>query len=383
MSGDPEQEYFSDGMTEDIITALSKIRWFLVKARNSTFSYKGKSPDVRQVASNLVVRYVLEGSIRKAGNRVRISTQLIEGSTGNHVWAGRYDHDLDDIFVVQDEITRTVIGAIEPELTKAEIRRAKMKRPENLDVWDLCQRGWWHRFKATRRDFAQARQYFQRAIDLDPQFGSAYAGLSEVLSFELMFRFTDTPRDHGKKAVHTARKSIELNPEDAMARLALGRAFIATGRPDKAIGECKTALKINPHYAIAHFHMGTAIMRSGRPEESISYIETAIRLSPNDLYMGPFLARLGQAYLALRKYEKAVEFSREALRHKMVQWPVNAYEVSALGHLGRREEAREALNELLRRKPGLQVSHLKEGFVAVAPNSLEDFLDGLCKAGLK
>ncbi len=382
MSGDPEQEYFSDGVTEDIITALSKIRWFLVIARNSTFSYKGKSPDVRQVASDLGVRYVLEGSVRKAGNRVRISAQLIEGSTGNHVWAERYDHDLDDIFAVQDEITRTVIGAIEPELTKAELRRAKMKRPENLDIWDLCQRGWWHRFQHTREDFVQARQYFQRTIDLDPKFGSAYAGLSEVLSFELIFRFTDTPLEHGKKAVQAAQKGVELDPEDVIARIALGRAFFAIGRPDKAIRECKTAIKINPHSAMAHLQLGTAYLQSGRAEESIPHIETAIRLSPNDLLMGPFHARLGQAYLALKEYEKAVEFSREALCHKMTQWPVNTYEVSALGHLGRGEEAREALSELLRRKPGLKVSDLREGFISVAPDNTEDFLDGLRKAGL-
>jgi adenylate cyclase len=383
MSGDQEQEYFSDGVTEDIITALSKIRWFLVIARNSTFSYKGKSPDVRQVASDLGVRYVLEGSVRKAGNRVRISAQLIEGLTGNHVWAENYDRELVDIFEVQDEITRTVIGAIEPELTKAELRRAKMKRPENLDAWDLCQRGWWHRFQNAKEDFAQARQYFQRAIDLDPQLGSAYAGLSEVLSYELILRFTDTLLEHGEEAVRTARKGIELDPEDARAYISLGRAFIATGRPDKGIPEFKTAIEINPHYAIAHYQLGVACVNSGRAEEAIPHIETAIRLSPNDLYMGVFLGRLGQAYLALRDYEKAVEFSREALRHKITQWPVNAYEVSALGHLGRREETREALRELLRRKPGLKVSNLKEGFIAVAPDHIDDFLNGLRKAGLK
>jgi tetratricopeptide (TPR) repeat protein len=314
---------------------------------------------------------------------VRISAQLIEGSTGNHVWAERYDHDLDDIFAVQDEITRTVIGAIEPELTKAELRRAKMKRPENLDIWDLCQRGWWHRFQTTKDDFAQARRYFHRAIDLDPRLGTAYAGLSEVLSYELIFDFTDTPLEHGEEAIRAGRKGVELDPEDTRTRISLGRAYIATGQPQKAIQEFKTAIKINPHYAIAHYQMGSAYVFSGRAEESIPHIETAIRLSPNDLYMGGFLARLGQAYLALKEYERAVEYSREALCHKIAQWPVNAYEVSALGHLGRREEAREALSELLRRKPGLKVSHLKEGFVGIAPDSMEGFLDGLRKAGLK
>jgi TolB-like protein/Tfp pilus assembly protein PilF len=383
MSDDPEQEYFSDGVTEDIITAISRIRWVLVTARNSTFSYKGQSPDVRQVASDLGVRYVLEGSVRKARNRVRISAQLIDGETGKHIWAERYDRDLEDIFAVQDEITQTVVGAIEPELTKAELRRAKTERPENLDVWDLCQRGWWHRFQHTKEDFAQARQYFQRTIDLDPEFGSAYAGLAEVLAMEVIFRFTDTLVEHREEAVRAARKGVELDPEDARARISLGRAFVAAARPDKAIREFETAIKINPHYAIAHYQIGLAYLNLGRTEEGIPHIETAIRLSPNDIYMGAFLARLGQGYLALRKYEKAVEFSREALRHKITQWPANAYEVSALGHLGRREEAREALRELLRRKPGLKVSHLREGFISVAPSGLEDFFDGLRKAGLE
>jgi adenylate cyclase len=382
MSGDPEQEYFSDGVTEDIITALSKIRWFLVTARNSTFSYKGKSPDIRQVASDLGVRYVLEGSVRKAGNRVRISAQLIEGFTGNHVWAENYDRELVDIFEVQDEITRTVIGAIEPELTRAELHRAKTKRPENLDIWDLCQRGWWHRFQHTQEDFAQARQYFQRTIDLDPQFGLAYAGLSEVLSYEIMFDLTDTPSEHGEAAIRAARKGVELDPEDTRTRISLGRAYIATRRHQKAIQEFDTAIKINPHYAIAHYQLGVAYLYSGRAEESLPHIETAIRLSPTDLFFGPFIARLGQAYLALKEYEKAVKYSREALCHKIPQWPVNAYEVSALGHLGYLEEAREALSELLRRKPGLKISHLKDRHVSISSDSMEDFLEGLRKAGL-
>jgi adenylate cyclase len=382
ISGDPEQEYFSDGVTEDIITALSKIRWFLVIARNSTFSYKGKSPDIRQVARNLGVRYVLEGSVRKAGNRVRISTQLIEGLTGNHVWAENYDRELADVFEVQDEITRTVIGAIEPELTKAELGRVKMKRPENMDAWDLCQRGMWYRYQNTKEGYAQARQYFHRAIDLDPQLSLAYAGLSEALSYEIIFHITEAPTEHGDEAIQAARKSIELDPEDARARISLGRAYIAIGQAQKAIPESQIALKMNPHSATAHYQMGAALVISGRAEESISYLETAIRLSPKDIYMGPFLARLGQAYLALKEYEKAVKYSQDALRHPTTSWHVNTYEVSALGSLGHLKEAREALSELLRRRPGLKISHLKEGFVSVAPNNVQDFLDGLRKAGL-
>jgi len=382
MSGDQEQEYFSDGVTEDIITALSKIRWFLVTARNSTFAYKGKSVDVRQVANELGVRYVLEGSVRKAGNRVRISAQLIEGPTGNHVWAENYDRELADVFEVQDEITRTVIGAIEPELTKAELGRVKMKRPENMDAWDLCQRGMWYRYQNTKEGYAQARQYFHRAIDLDPQLGLAYAGLSEALSYEIIFHFTEAPTEHGDEAIQAARKSIELDPEDARARISLGRAYIAIGQAQKAIPESQIALKMNPHSATAHYQMGAALVISGRAEESISYLETAIRLSPKDIYMGPFLARLGQAYLALKDYEKAVKYSRDALRHPTTSWHVNTYEVSALGSLGHLKEAREALSELLRRRPGLKISHLKEGFVSLAPNNVQDFLDGLRKAGL-
>jgi len=178
LSGDPEQEYFSDGITEDIITAVSRIRQFFVIARNSTFAYKGTSPDVRRVAKDLGVRYVLEGSVRKAASRVRISAQLIEGTTGNHLWAERYDRDLEDVFAVQDEITQTVVGTIEPRLAKAERERAKRKRPEDLDSWDLYQRGMYLVQKRTKEDCDEAQPLFERAIELTPTFAVAYSGLA-------------------------------------------------------------------------------------------------------------------------------------------------------------------------------------------------------------
>ena len=182
MSGDSEQEYISDGITEDITTALSRVRWFRVIARNSTFVYKGKSVDVRQVARDLDVRYVVEGSVRKAGSRVRLSAQLIEGAKGDHVWAKQYDRELDDIFEVQDELTQTIVAAIEPELGRAERERVRLKRPESLDAWDAYQRGMWHFHKRTKQDYVEADRYLRLAIEQDDNLDNAYTGLAQALS---------------------------------------------------------------------------------------------------------------------------------------------------------------------------------------------------------
>ena len=195
MSGDPEQEYFSDGISEDIITALSCIRQFFVIARNTSFTFKGRPVDVQAVASNLGVRYVLEGSVRKAGNRVRITAQLIDGETGRHLWADRYDRNLEDIFEVQDEITRTVVGAIEPEMDRAERERALQKQPENLVAWDHLQRGYWHLFKFERSSVTQAKDHFARAIELDPNFARAHAALAHANFVSIRQRYSDSPAE--------------------------------------------------------------------------------------------------------------------------------------------------------------------------------------------
>jgi len=205
MSGDPEQEYFADGISEDIITALSRIRWFLVIARNSSFSYKNTSPDVRDVARDLDVRYVLEGSVRKAGGRVRVTAELIDASVGSHIWAERYDRDLADIFAVQDEITQTVVGAIEPELSCAEQERARQKPPDNLDAWDFYQRGQWHFNRITPEDLARAKVMFQRAMDLDPGFGAAYAGLATACFYQYVLGIA-SPRELARPALEVPEK---------------------------------------------------------------------------------------------------------------------------------------------------------------------------------
>ncbi len=217
LSGDPEQEYFSDGITEDIITALSRIRQFFVIAANSTFAYKGTSPDVRQVSKELGARYILEGSVRKSANRVRISAQLIDGTTGNHVWAERYDRDLEDVFAVQDEITQTVVGSIEPELLKSELHRARIKPPENLHARDCYYRGMWHLNRRTKEDLTEARRLFERATELDPNFGPAYVGIVTTYRQQRTSGYT---KRNSESAFRAARKAVELDDEDSSAHLA-------------------------------------------------------------------------------------------------------------------------------------------------------------------
>ena len=201
LSGDPEQEYFSDGVTEDIITALSRLSWLFVMARNSTFSYKDQSPDIRDVAKDLGVRYVLEGSVRKAGDRVRVSAQLIEGATGKHLWAERYDRDLQDIFELQDEITTTVVGAMHPELTEAEIERSRAKPVDSLDTWDLYQRGMYHAYRQSEEDLRRAEDLFRQAIQLDPTLSATHSGLAYALFMLVMGRFADDEERQTEEAV--------------------------------------------------------------------------------------------------------------------------------------------------------------------------------------
>jgi TolB-like protein/Tfp pilus assembly protein PilF len=385
LSGDPEQEYFSDGITEELITALSRIRWFFVAARNSSFSYKGTSTDVRRIANDLGVRYVLEGSVRKAGNQVRITAQLIDGSTGNHVWAERYDRELGSVFDLQDQITERIVGALEPALSKAEFQRARMKRPDSIGAWDLCQRGWWHRYRSKPEDLDQARLLFEQALEADPYFVSALAGLCEVLSYQVIFSFAEDVDERIEMAVRYGRKAVEIDADDPVALLALGRAYGVAEDYERAIRTLRAALDLNPYFAAAHYALGNVFITCGRLEEGIAAVHKAIELSPQDTWMGGFYSRLAQAFLCMKDYDRAREHAEEALRRPMpVQWWGQSYLVSALGHLGQRDEAKPALEELLRRKPGLTTSWIRSqrSNLSMGPAFLEDYLEGLRKAGL-
>ena len=382
MSGDPEQDYFADGMTEDIITGLSRARWLFVIARNSSFAYKGRSTDVKQVAHELGVRYVLEGSVRKVGERVRISAQLAEGTSGRQLWAKRYDRELSDIFAMQDEITETIIGAVEPELGKVERRRSAGKRPDNLDAWDLYQRGMSHLYEYTKDDLQRARQYFAQAIAMDPQLGPAHSGLAETYYYEGVYGFADSISDNREKALAPALRAVVLDAEDAGAHCTLGRAYYMRRAYDAAFRELKTALELNPSLALAHYGLGATLVFSGRAEEGIPHLTAAIRLSPHDPNMGSFLVRLADAAYFLKRYEEAAEWARRALQQPNFQWSRYTVLIAALAQLGRLDEARNCIQELQVKRPNTSIAFVRETHLFGDTASFAHYLDGLRMAGL-
>ena len=383
MSGEADQEYFVDGITEDIITALSKNRWLSVIARNSTFAYKGKSPDVRRVADDLGAEYVVEGSVRKSGNRIRITAQLIDAASGNHIWAERYDRDLEDIFVVQDEITKTITATIEPELGAFESNRVKNKPTENLDAWDCYHLGLSHLYKFNNDDNAEAQRLFRRAIELDSNFNTAYARLAFAIILSTVYFDTEPTPELLDDALHLAKKAASLDDQDAVAHFTVGRVHLARSEYDLAIAELETSIELNPSLAQAHCGLGDSLAYAGQLEDSISHFEEAIRMSPHDPYRWAFLMYGSLPYLFLKQHETAAEWAKKAVSVPNSPYWANAAFVAALGHLDRPDETREAVKELLRRKPEFTCSFAKNHlFYLKSSAQVDHYVEGLRKAGL-
>jgi adenylate cyclase len=386
LSGDPDQDYFADGIAEDLITALSHIRWMFVTARNSSFAYKGQSPDVRQVGKELGVRYVLEGSVRKGGKRVRISAQLIDASTGNHIWAERYDRDLVDLFDLQDEITETLVAALQGEVGEFERERAHRKPPENLDAWESYQRGLWHLWRIDAGDLTEARRLFQRAAEQDPNFAQPVAAMGYALYLEIVLSYAESPIETLEQASRFANKAIALDDKEAMAHFALGRVQTLRREFDEAIEELRTAIDLNPSLALAHFGLCVALVRTERANEAISECDTAIRLSPRDPLVWLFYTLRARARFLLGDYEAAQEDARRALRNPAASFYPHAILASALAHLDRRKEAKIALDKLLEIKPDFSPDALMAGYSPLDPEALrpqfKTMFDGLRKAGL-
>jgi adenylate cyclase len=365
MSGDPDQDYFCDGMVEDIITGLSRIKWLFVIARNSTFIYKGRAVDIKQVARDLGVRYVLEGSVRKGGNRVRITAQLIDAETGTHVWAERYDRPLDDVFALQDEITLSTVGAIEPSLREAEIERVKRKRPENLDAYDLVLRALPHVYAAMTEEAQKAVPLLERALTLEPDYGLAHAFLAWC--FEVLYTRGGFDPAHGAAATHHAHAAIAHARDDATA-LGLAAFVTAMVAHDRraAIETFETALTLSPSCSIALMCGSVAMGFAGEAERALTWGEQAVRLSPFDRLIYAAHHGLAMGHFINRRYEEAANAARRAIQSNPGFSLSHMFLAAALAGLGRVAEAKAAAARVLALQPNFRIGEFCAGLAIPA-----------------
>jgi adenylate cyclase len=382
MSSDREQEFFADGIAEEVITALSRYPSLFVIARNSSFTYKGRPVDVKTVGRELGVRYVLEGSLRKSGDRIRVTAQLVEAETGSQVWAERYDRDLADIFAVQDEIAEAVTTAIAPAIADAEQKRAMRKPPGSLDAWTAYQRGLWHLGKATREHHALAEKFFQQAIDLDPNFAGGYRGLADARGFAFASHQTLNLAEGLNSREMLARRAVELDSADAEARSALAHVLAGRGDYQGALVEAKRALAMTPNLSIAHGALGFVLTFSGQPKEGLASLETAIRLDPHGSQVAVKMNQVAIAQYYSGDYDAAVETARQVIR-SYPDYPL-AYRwlAAALGQLGRTEEAKQALENAIAVAPASFDIYVRNRVPWMRPEDHAHMLEGLRKAGM-
>src|SRR5438067_12314985 len=381
MSGDAEQEYFSEGITEDIITSLSHNHSFFVISRSSSFTYKGPGVDVGKVGRELGVRYVLEGSVRRAGNRVRITAQLIEAASGHHLWADRYDRELADVFAVQDEIARSITGAIAPGIIAAEIRQAQRKDPDQLDAWDRTVRAHWHVRRFTREDLTEARRLLTEAIALDPANSMAYADLAFARHFEAVFGWGDGSAESHVRLGEAARNAVAADDSDAMAHTALAIFDLFSNRHEEARRRLQRALELNPNSEFARGYLGGSYAFGGDYEAALANLEEAIRLSPRSQLLVIWHICEGWAALTAERHEEAVVFAARA-REANPEFPdIYAVLASAYGHLGNATAGMAALDQLSQRMPGLTGSDERLSRPFARASDRERYLEGLRKAG--
>jgi TolB-like protein/Flp pilus assembly protein TadD len=381
MSDDPDQEYFADGMSEDLITGLARIRWLFVIARNSTFVYKGRAVDVKQVARALGVRYVLEGSVRRAGKRLRISAQLIDAITGGHHWAERYDRELGDIFAVQDEITRSVAAAIEPHLLAAEGVRALSRSAGDLDAWELVARAQTHVWRLNREDYETAIGALKRAVEAHPDYAPAHGLLGFSLVFAAHMGWIDRGQGLSPGRQHAAR-ALALDDRDPWAHFALGYWAMMERRTAESLAALRQAVKLNPNSAAAHAHLSRSLGFAGQADEAIEHGEEAIRLSPLDPDMALFLGGFAAANFAAGRYAEAIHYATEAARLRPGFQGVQRMRCASLAQAGRIDEARAALAALRRLQPELSLDWIRANVPYQTAELMDRYVEGMRLAGL-
>jgi adenylate cyclase len=380
MSGDPQQDYLSDGITEDLITDISKISNLFVIARNSVFTYKGKAVKVEQVGQELGVRYVLEGSVQKAGDRLRITAQLIDALTGYHIWAERYDRDIKDLFLLQDEVTGKIITTLRVKVEKAEIERVLRKPTESLKAYDYALRGKAHVYAVTKEENARAQEMFRLATELDPDFAAAYAGLGWA-NFQAWVNQWNPDPQSLDRIIGFAQKAIALDPSNSSACRLLGECHLWQRHYEQAIAEIERAIALDPNDADNYAELSSALNWVGRPEEAIGWMEKAMRLNP--YYPVIYLLGLGLAQYMTQKRDAAIATFRTALLHSPAFLGAHILLAILFGEAGRMEEARAEVSEVLRINPDYSLESLKEKIPFKDQTFLEKGMEILRQAGLK
>jgi TolB-like protein/Tfp pilus assembly protein PilF len=381
MSGNPENEFLADGLTEDIITALARLNWLFVIARNSSFVYKNKPTDVRQVARDLGVRYVLEGSMRTAGERVRITSQLIDAESGKHIWAEKFDRELRDVFAVLDEITEQVVAAVEPHLYAEEGFRARGKQPDSIDAWGLVVRALSLTSKIDRAQNEEARTLLRRAIEMDPGYARAHALLSWALWWAAYcYWLSDRPAGYREAAAH-AEQAVSLDPGDPWARMCCGLSLSQAAQHERALAELRAALQLNPSFALGRMVFGWALCRAGESGEAVTETARALRMSPVDSFSGFYTSIHGLALLSARRFEEALPHLRASVA-ALANFPGHYNTlIGCCGHLGLIKEAQGFIAIRERMGPPLRLSVLDSQINDNFANK-QLLMEGLRKAGV-
>jgi adenylate cyclase len=380
MSSDIEQEFFSDGITEDLITDLSKVSGLFVIARNSSFAYKGRSVKVQDIARDLGVRFVLEGSIRKAGNRVRITAQLIDAANGGHLWAERFDRDLTDIFETQDEVVEKIVGVLSVTLTKREEERIARRGTSNLKAYELWLRGREAMSRTTRDSVAEAKALHRKAIEEDPRFATAHAGLALAGISEYASGWTADPAQTLDDAERWARRAIELDPQEPVSHMALGNVLLWRRQHDAALAEFRQMTAIDPNFAQGYMATALGLTYAGQPAEALEAFAYAMRLDPH--YPAIVLHFVAQAHFALADYDAAIKLLRERIHRNPATDSSRMLLAACYGHLGRIDDARAAWTEMLTVNPDFSLAQRERVLPYKDTRDFQRIVEGLKKAGL-
>lgn len=383
LSGDPDQEYLADGISEDIISSLSRHRWLSVVARNTAFGFKGRANVIGKLRDALGVDYVVEGSVRRYGGRIRIAARLVDGTTGAHIWGENFDRDMEDVFELQDEITTMLVARVEPELGLAERHRVEKAPPVNLQAWDCYHLGMSNFYRFTAESNAKAQALLNRSAELDPSFGEAHAWWAYTVVLGMVYWNTEPDEERLDAALASVDRALELDAQNAIFYMIKARVALARRDYQVAVAASRTALDLNPSLAVSYCAMGDALAYEGRYDECVSWFEKAIELSPNDPQSWAFLSYGAPSMIFKGDYQKAAEWAERARLIPNCQYWALAHHAAALALSGRQGEAEQAVAGLLREQPGFSLDFAKDRlFYIRRPEQLAHYLEGLRKAGV-